>query len=243
MSQDELDLAAKVHYSFLPSHYSNGTVEMAVRMRPLNTLGGDYCSIYPIDEDCVLVCMCDAVGHSLASALFASRINTFVLSQALQKRCPCHMIEALNEHLCQRLASAGMFTSFFSVFIDTNKRELIFAGAGHPAALYFHSQNGLCEPLESVTTILGITHPLPLSCTVARKAIQTGDKLIMYTDGLIESRVGDGTLFGWNGLVEFTETHHALDSHAFNDQLFKVTNCERSIEIRDDILLLTITIT
>ena len=243
MSKDELDLAAKVHYSFLPSHYSNEAVEMAVNVHPLNTLGGDYCSIFPIDEDCVLVCMCDAVGHSLASALFASRINAFVLSQALQRRCPCHMIEALNEHLCQRLASAGMFTSFFSVFIDFNKRELIFAGAGHPAALYFHSQIGRCEPLESVTTILGITHPLPLSCTVARKPIQTGDKLIMYTDGLIESIVDDGTQFGWNGLVEFTETHHSLDSNTFNDRLFEVTKCERSAEIRDDILLLTITIT
>jgi sigma-B regulation protein RsbU (phosphoserine phosphatase) len=242
LNKDELALAAKVHYSFLPGHYANATVEMAVKMRPLNLLGGDYCSIYPIDEDCVLVCMCDAVGHNLASALFASRINTFVLSQALQKRCPCHMIEALNEHLCQRLASAGMFTSFFSVFIDTNKRELIFAGAGHPSALYFHSQNHHCEPLESVTTMLGITHPLPLSCTATCKPIQTGDKLILYTDGLIETRVDDGTLFGWKGLVEFTATHHCLDSHAFNDRLFERTNCERSVEIRDDILLLTITI-
>lgn len=242
MNGDEIHRAAQVHYSFLPEHYANSALDIAVKARPLNILGGDYCSVYPLDDDCVLVCMCDAVGHGIASALFASRINTFVLSQALHKRCPCHMIESLNEHLCQRMSSMGMYTSFFSIFVDTRKQELIFAGAGHPAALYYHSQNGMCEPLESVTTMLGISHPLLLSCSVTYKKLQVGDKVVLYTDGLIESRDNEGREFGMDGLMTFIKTHHPLNSSAFNKKLFEITKCDSGLKVRDDILLLTMTI-
>ncbi len=241
LNPDEIHRAAKVHYSFLPDHYANGALDIAVKARPLNVLGGDYCSIFPLDDDCVLVCMCDAVGHGVASALFASRINTFVLSHALHKRCPCHMIEALNEHLCQRISSMGMFTSFFSIFVDTRKQELVFAGAGHPAALYYHNQNGTCEPLESVTTLLGITHPLPLSCSAAYRKTLSGDRVVLYTDGLIESKDENGKEFGIDGLMTFLDTHHPLSGSAFNDKLFEITKCDSGLEIRDDILLLTMT--
>ena len=241
LTEEELHRAAQVHYSFLPQHYSNGVVDIAVKTRPLNALGGDYCSIYPIEKDCVLVCMCDAVGHNVASALFASRINTFVLTHALQKHCPCHMIESLNEHLCQRMSTTGMFTTFFSVFINTQKKDFFYAGAGHPAALHYHNQTGQCEPLESVTTMLGISHPLLLGCTVAHKSFHIGDKIVLYTDGLIESRDATGAEFGQDRLVRFTQHQYQLESAKFNDLLFKTLRCDHGSEIKDDILLLTIT--
>lgn len=134
-----------------------------------------------------------------------------------------------------------MFTSFFSIFVDTRKQELIFAGAGHPAALYYESQNGVCEPLESVTTLLGITHPLLLSCSATYRNFQGADKVVLYTDGLIESRDDNGKEFGMDGLMTFIKTHHPLNSSAFNNKLFEVMKCDSGLKIKDDILLLTIT--
>ena len=75
---EDLKLAAKVHYGFLPDDYEDERLSIAVNLRPLYDIGGDYCSILPLGENLMLVCICDAVGHGVSAALFAARINTYV---------------------------------------------------------------------------------------------------------------------------------------------------------------------
>ena len=55
-----------------------------------------------------MACICDAVGHGIASALYAARINTFVLTRVLQGHEPCELISSLNDFLCSRLSESGM---------------------------------------------------------------------------------------------------------------------------------------
>jgi len=132
---DELQLAARVHYSFLPEHYEDDRLEVVTRLTPKAVLGGDYCSVIPLGGGRFAACICDAVGHGIASALYAARINTFVLTNILQGHDPCELVSALNEFLCCRLIESGMYASFFVVLLDTGTMEMRYAGAGHPAAL------------------------------------------------------------------------------------------------------------
>jgi serine phosphatase RsbU (regulator of sigma subunit) len=75
LPETELEKAAAVHYSFLPESFSNDFLDIAVYSRPFSKIGGDYYSIFPIDARRLILCMCDATGHDVASALFAARIN------------------------------------------------------------------------------------------------------------------------------------------------------------------------
>ncbi|MFQ5587021.1 MAG: PP2C family protein-serine/threonine phosphatase, partial [Thermodesulfobacteriota bacterium] len=124
MHDEDIALAAKVHYSFLPDSYGNEFMDIAVKALPYDRIGGDYCSILPVSDDKLIVCMCDTVGHGIASALFAARVNTFVLTHALQQHDPCTLIHSLNEFLCQRLSSTGRYTTFFAIFFDLKKGTL-----------------------------------------------------------------------------------------------------------------------
>ena len=74
--ESELELARRVHYAFLPESYQDENLDVAVIAEPLLDLGGDYCGIVQLPEGRVALTMCDATGHDIASALFASRINT-----------------------------------------------------------------------------------------------------------------------------------------------------------------------
>ena len=89
MTQDKIEFAANVHYGFLPDRFSNDMLDVAVKARPWKGIGGDYCSVFPVDDSHLVLCFCDAVGHGLASALFAARINTFILSHM---RCLVHLV-------------------------------------------------------------------------------------------------------------------------------------------------------
>lgn len=239
MHKVELERAAQVHYSFLPENYSDKYLDIAVQSRPLNKIGGDFCSILSVDEKRLILCMCDTVGHGIPSALYAARVNTFVLTHGKRSESPCDLINALNEFLCQRLSSTGLYTTFCSIFIDIEKKEMSLSGAAHPPVLYFSLDKGEHELLPSETTFLGFEDPLPVSCAVHRLNIQSGDRLLLYTDGLIEIRNTEGELSGTNWLTEFTKINHTLNSAEFNNALFgKLTN----LKINDDILLMTVTV-
>ena len=64
---------------------------------------------------------------------------------------------------------------------------------------------------------------------------------MLYTDGLIESRDENGKEFGMDGLMTFIKTHHPLDGSAFNVKLFELSKCDSGLQVRDDVLLLTMT--
>lgn len=242
MNANEIDLAAKVHYSFIPENYANDFLEIAVTLQPKGVIGGDYCSILPADENRLFVAMCDVTGHNVASALYASRINSFVFAHALKYERPCEAINALNKFLCERLAEIQMYASFCALFFDSEKRTMQYAGAAHPPVLHFRSTTSQAELLKSETTFLGFQDPLPVPCSTEQIQLNSGDKVILYSDGLIEVKNPKGEFYGTEGLQEFTHKNHALGPHDFNRKLLETVSGGGQNIIRDDILLITIVI-
>mgnify|MGYP000553125564 CR=1 FL=1 len=240
MNIKDLKFAAKVHYSFLPHRFSNDWLDIAVIARPFDTIGGDFCSIVPIDERHLVLCVCDAVGHGVASALYAARINTFVLSYTLRRANPCQLITSLNGFLCQQLSHAGMYASFFIIFIDCDKMEFQYAGAAHPPALHLAIKNREIARLESQTTLLGIEDPMPVYCPLKKRSIAVGDKILLYTDGLSEARNRVGEEFGDRRLLDYMKASCELDSTAFSEGLLAQVRRYGDHEIKDDVLIMCV---
>ena len=237
---DELKLAARVHYSFLPEHYEDDWLDVATRLTPKSVLGGDYCSIIPLGGQRFAACICDAVGHGVASALYAARINTFVLTNILQGHDPCELISDLNEFLCCRLIESGMYASFFVIFLDTGTMEMRFAGAGHPAALHMSAADNQLHWLKSHTTLLGFEHPLPVHCPLKVGSIGPGDRILLYTDGLTEARNSSGEEFGNAGVACYANAHLREGNRDFVNGLCATVQDYSQGEIKDDILCLSI---
>lgn len=237
---DELKLAAHVHYSFLPEHYEDDWLDVVTRSTPMFVLGGDYCSIIPLGGQRFMACICDAVGHGIASALYAARINTFVLTKVLQGHEPCELISLLNDFMCSRLSDSGMYASFFVVFLDTETMEMKYAGAGHPPALHLSTTDNQVHLLKSQTTLLGIEHPLLVHCTLESISINQGDKILLYTDGFTEARNSRGEMFGNAGLISHISEHDQQNNKDFIDGLCAEIHDFSNGEIRDDMLCMCI---
>lgn len=238
--KDDLQLAARVHYSFLPENYEDDRLEVATHLTPKSVLGGDYCSVIPLGGQRFAACICDAVGHGVASALYAARINTFVLSNIMQGHDSSELISELNEFLCRRLVESGMYASFFVLLLDTGTMEMQFAGAGHPAALHLSTAENRITWLESQTTLLGFEHPLPVHCPLEACSIAPGDRILLYTDGLTEARNSNGEEFGNAGVARYANAHSQDDNRGFVDGLSAAVHDYSQGEIKDDILCLSI---
>ncbi|NIR48539.1 serine/threonine-protein phosphatase [candidate division KSB1 bacterium] len=242
MDQEVVDVASKVHYSFLPEDYSDEFVEIAVTVKPKGKIGGDFCSILPLNKKKLFVSACDVTGHNIASALYASRINTFVFAHAMQYKSPCHAINLLNTFLVQKLADTGMYATFCAVIFDFKDRTMRFASAAQPPIIFFHNRSGQIELLRSETTFLGFEDPLPVPCSTDQMQINSGDKILLYSDGLIESEDKNGCILGTQGVRNFTKSHYSLRSTEFNRTLIEYMLNSNNSKIKDDILLMTVTV-
>ena len=239
---DDLDLAAKVHYGFLPDNYEDERLKIAVDQLPLYTIGGDYCSILPLGKDRILVGICDAVGHGVSAALFAARINTYVLTHAREDLMPCDLVSGLNTYLCRRLSETGMYATFYSLLLDFESGTMTLAGAAHPPVLQLKKDQDKCEEWSSITTFLGIEDPMPLLCGSDRLPLNSGDHFLIYSDGLIEVEDGEGQAFGTEKLSRSLMTHRNLSGEELNKAILLQAESYADDGFKDDVLLISITI-
>lgn len=237
--KEDLKIAADVHYSFLPEYYADERLEVATCSIPNAVLGGDYCSVIPLGENRFAACICDAVGHGVASALYAARINTFVLASVLQGRKPCDLIDSLNAFLCNKLSISGMYASFFVVFLDFDAMEMHYAGAGHPASLHYVPGDHHAHLLESQTSLLGVDHPLLVECPMEQRKISSGDRILLYTDGLTEARNHAAEEFGSPGIIEYVMAHDQENSRDMADGLCAKVYEHCNGKIHDDMLCMS----
>lgn len=236
---DDLHLAAKVHYSFLPKDYEDERISIAVTLCPLHPIGGDYCSINPLNDDLILICMCDALGHGTPAALFAARINTYVLTHAKASVKPCELVSGLNSYLCKRLSGVGMYATFFAVLLDLKKGNMSFAGAAHPPILHLEKNQKCCRERPSIVSLLGMMDPMPLICKTEHSQIKSGDRILLYSDGLIEVEDASQQPFGIESLAKSLITHRTLSGQALNKVILKQAESFGNSGFQDDVLLMS----
>ena len=240
MNERDLELAAKLHYSFLEESYSSDFVEVSVKGRPFDRIGGDYSSILPLGTDRLMVCMSDTVGHGIAAALLAARINTFVLTHMRQNRDPCGLIHSLNAYLVSRLAGTGIYTTFAMVIFDFSSMTMNFVGAAHPPLLHFNAATSQTELIKSDAIFLGVADPLTSGCPGEVKEISSGDRVVLYTDGVIEIKNPEGKWFGTARLEGFVKENTERSADEFNSAFLEHISNFASGHYTDDMLVMCI---
>jgi len=240
--EEEVNFAAKLHYSFLPDDLDNEHLDIAAKTIPYREIGGDYFAIMPILDSHTMVCYCDVTGHSVISALLAARVNTYITTHMEPGINPCELIEGLNEYLCKHISNTGTFTSYGSLLISHNTNEIIFGGAALPPVLHYNSANKTVETLKAETIFLGAIHPLPVPCITHTRKIDAGDKIILCTDGIIEVENGDREMWGLERLIETVENYHQLPSIKLNDMILQSLNEYSNNQFNDDLTLISISI-
>jgi len=91
------------------------------------------------------------------------------------------------------------------------------------------------------TTFLGIDHPLLVSCSMNRRCLAAGDRIVLYTDGISEAVDKQGRMFGAHGIKRVVNDHHNSSSEDLNNAI--VNELMRGhYAIGDDIMLMSVTI-
>ena len=158
--------------------------------QPAREVGGDFFQVIPMEDGSTLIALGDVSGKGLHAAMSVSMILGILRTLADSSLGPAAILTGLNRSLCGRMAD-GFATAV--VLRITAKGTLILANAGHLPPFLNHKE-------------LDVHGSLPLGISPVSSYEETsftfhpGDRLSLYTDGLLEARNPSGELYGFERL-------------------------------------------
>ena len=251
LMEENLRTAREIQGAMLPQQYPvcppNASPEQSAfqfvhRYEPAETVSGDFFSVSAISPTEVGVFICDVTGHGVRAALVTAMICALAEELKPLAREPGNFLKKLNFDLCCILKSTGspMLTTAFYCVADCRTGRLRFANAGHPKPLLIRRQTGTVEPLANASgrsqPALGLFEDPPYQ--TSEVAIQPGDFLMLFTDGLYEVQGQNEELYSQQRLMMDTQNLLAMPASAMFDELLAlVRNFAVTGQFDDDVCL------
>ena len=241
--QDELKLAKRIHKTLIPKSISTNLADIAVSYLPMSYVGGDYAKFHFVDQNKILFFISDVTGHGVSAALLVNRIHSEFEALAKETQDPNLLLQKLNTFIKTDFKDTHMFLSAFCCLLDFEKMTLTFANHGHPGQYLYRSRDSQVEQLDSMNTLLGISiNNQNDPGTEKEIPFRKGDKLILFTDGVTETKNKNMEEFGETRFEGFIRNHFDLKAKIFNQKLIDALNSFKDKEFQDDIFVLCIDI-
>jgi serine phosphatase RsbU (regulator of sigma subunit) len=200
----EMEAARRIQTSILPERPPDvAGIEIAVRYQPMTAVAGDFYDFVLVDSRRLGILVSDTVGHGVPAALIASMVKVALAAQRPHAADPAQVLSGLNQILCGQVQ--GQFVTAGYVFIDIESRSAVYAGAGHPPLLLWQRTTKQVLSFEENGLVLGFRSDV--SYSGVRIPLQPGDRLVLYTDGVIEALNAAEEFFGAERLQALLRAH------------------------------------
>ncbi len=209
----ELTQASEIQRVLLPrSAPALSDYEVAADYKAARLVSGDYYDYVRVDEDRYGIAIGDVCGKGIAASLIMAMCRSNLRSRAPENLSPASVLHSVNSSIFPDIRE-DMFVSLLYLIVERGSNEITMARAGHEPPILYHRSTGQIEVVETSGLAAGIDEGPVFKRSVKdyRFRMESGDILLLYTDGLIESQNGAGDEFGMDRL----------------SQLIK-ENCERS---------------
>ncbi|MFA5160528.1 MAG: PP2C family protein-serine/threonine phosphatase [Candidatus Omnitrophota bacterium] len=239
----ELEMARQIHKSIIPKSFSNEQVDIAVSFLPASYVGGDYAKFYFPTPDKLLLFIMDITGHGVPAALMVNRIHSEVNQLAEQSLLPGVFLEKLDRFVQETFQETSFLLSAYACLLDFKKKILFYSNFGHPPQVLFQSKKREIFYMNPQRHLLGIVETRAPEIHELKVDFDREDRILLFTDGLLEARNGKDLFFGKDGVEDYLKRYPDLKPEAFNRGLVEALQRFRGRDdFADDIFLLTIEI-
>jgi sigma-B regulation protein RsbU (phosphoserine phosphatase) len=244
LRQFEVDInrAARIQRALLPTVLPNpGGITIDASCCPLRVVGGDYYDAFSLADEVVAICIGDVVGKGMPAALLMAKLQGAVRALASVTTTPSKLCEMTHRQIAQS-TGPGEFVTFVYAIVDVRTGRLQYTNAGHNAPLLLKA-DGSISRLDEGGPPLGLKIP-PIDRTYVENdlLLESGDCLLLFTDGVTEATDSDGTEFGEDRLVELLRSAAGMDAaHVRHTVMESVTRFSRGV-FHDDVTILVLTV-
>jgi phosphoserine phosphatase RsbU/P len=213
---EEMRAATRIQSLILPrATPKTESFQVAVRYAPMSAVAGDFYDLLEIRPGCIGIVVADVVGHGVPAALVASMVKVAVSAHRDVGTDPGKVLAGLNSTLCH--AAQEQYASAVYVLLDEIAGIGCYSAAGHPPPLLWHRATQTIFRLNEGGLLLGVRPAEEYAQTNFR--VEAGDRLLVYSDGLVEAANAQDEAFGEARLDEFIATHQDLPAEKFAERL------------------------
>lgn len=198
----ELEITRGIQRALLPKKLPQfGGFSLAGYSQSARHVGGDFYDAVSVNNHSALLIIADVMGKGVPAAMFAAILRSILRGSPELANQPAALLSRANSLLHQELSEVEMFITAQLAFIDVQVKEIVVASAGHCPALIFFGNNPEPKIISPEGMPLGILADTLF--TEVREPLTPDCRVILYTDGVTESRNPNEQFFGHHRLVNW----------------------------------------
>jgi sigma-B regulation protein RsbU (phosphoserine phosphatase) len=233
----EFEEARRIQRKLLPAELPElAGWEIATSWQPASGVGGDCFDAIRFAPNRVAVSIADVVGKGIPAALLMSNLQAAVRAFATDAARPAELCQQVNRILCGNIAE-GRFISFCYCVIDSGLGMVTYANAGHYLPILVHA-DGTVARLDRGGPVLGVFGDAAYE--QGEVTVGSGDRLILFTDGITEARNRDDEEFGEPRLVDLAIANRECSAPALQARLAGAVAAFADGSFQDDATLIVL---
>jgi sigma-B regulation protein RsbU (phosphoserine phosphatase) len=219
--KEELNIAKSVQRKLLPDTLdANDDFNIAAFSKAADEVGGDYYDSFKINDQKIALIIGDVSGKGTSAAFHMSQMKGVFHGLAQLDLPPDDFLIKANTAINTSLDKTSFITISYFV-IDSLKKEVVFARAGHCPTLFYVNTKQQASYFTNKGLGLGIVRNESFAQYVQQRQFQynSGDILILYTDGITEAKNFKGEEFGYDRLAEIVNNNAHLSAHELQEKI------------------------
>jgi phosphoserine phosphatase RsbU/P len=234
----ELEIARQLQFSILPGSAPEVPgLRIVAAYEPMTAVAGDFYEFIKVDDQHIGFLVADVSGHGVPAALIASMIKVAAQSVNNCASDPAEVLRRLGSILSSHLR--GQFVSAAYLWIDTASRTARYSAAGHPPLLHWRAADATLTRIESNGLLFGVMPDC--NYPVCDIPLASGDRFLLYTDGVTEPENAAGEPFGDCKLEQIVRDNRSRNAGQLSAQLLaEVRGWQSAPLAQDDITLVVI---
>ena len=236
--EEEIAIAREIQQKLLPKKCPPlKNYEIAAMNIPSRQVGGDYYDCIELDENYVCLAIADVSGKGIPASLLMANIQASLHAIVESKKNLCEITAKIN-NIIHRNTGYDKFITFFGGFLDTEHNTFTSVNAGHNPPYLYH-KDGSFQLLEKGGLILGMMPNMLYEQEATQ--LQSGDWIIMFTDGISEAMNDKNEEFEERRIEEIVSKNLTASAEKMMNKLYAaVKNFTEDVPQSDDITMIVV---
>lgn len=241
--EQELMQASEIQRVLLPRNSPElSDYEIFADYKAARILSGDYYDYLKVDDDRYGIAIGDVCGKGVAASLIMAMCRANLRGRTFENLSPASVLHEVNRMIFPDIKE-DLFVSLLYLILERGSNEVTLARAGHEPPILYRKATGTLELIEPPGLAAGIDEGPVFKRSVKdhRFQMESGDILLLYTDGIIESENRNGDEYGIERLSQAVETYSKSSSEDLVNSITReITEFSNGMPQTDDITLIAI---
>ncbi len=223
MLTEELDMAQKLQQAILLRDKPEvDTISLGHIYIGMNRVSGDYIDTIPVDDDLIGLLIVDVSGHGVPSALITTMAKVSFNSHSDPKKSTAEICSEVNLDLYNTIAESDYYLTAFYAILNIKTNELTYTNAGHCSPIIYRYETNELEEITTQGFFIGSFDFAQFESKTTK--LNEGDKLLLFTDGIIEAVNEKDEIYDYPRLNDFILKNAKLKATDFSQELLQDVN-------------------